>query len=108
VVPFLSVTDLQVRPDISPLCPAHHISMNVGPEEDYVCPEPGCAFCWHVDEGYFQLKDGKVLYPTNIHQLLKPALVTEHGYMYIASVEGVPPKRTWRCAMRDCPNFMID
>ena len=77
-------------------------------DPDYVCPEEGCAFHWCFHEGYFQLKDGRVHYPTDAYQFLKPALVSEHGYLYIASVEGSPQKRTWRCAVKDCPNTLVD
>ena len=45
-------------------------------------------------------------YPSNIHRVLKPALIREHGYMYIASVEEC--NRTWRCAVKDCPNLIVD
>jgi hypothetical protein len=40
--------------------------------------------------------------------ILKPALVREHGYLYIDAVEGSPQMRTWRCAVTDCPNTIVD
>jgi hypothetical protein len=62
-----------------------------------------------MQEGYFRQTDGIMAYPTNAHQLLKPALVREHGYLYIASMaDGPPLKRTWRCAVKDCPNMIVD
>jgi hypothetical protein len=45
---------------------------------------------------------------TNVHQILKLAPLREHGYMYIASVEGPPRQRMWRCAMKDCQNVIVD
>jgi len=51
------------------------------PIEDYVCSEFWCAFRWRLQDGYFELKDGIATYPLQIHQLLKPALICEHGYM---------------------------
>jgi hypothetical protein len=75
---------------------------------EYVCPEEGCRFHWRVQDGYFQVIDGTVHYPPDAHQFLKLALVREHGYLYIASVEGSPQKRTWRCAVKDCPNAVVD
>ena len=75
----------------------------------YRCGEASCAFRWRMQEGYFQQKDGIMAYPTNAHQLLKPALVREHGYMYIAAIEdGLPQKRTWRCSVKDCPNMIVE
>ena len=75
----------------------------------YVCVEAGCTFQWRMQEGYFQVKDGVMKYPANAHQLLKPALVREHGYLYIASIaDGPHQKRTWRCAAKDCSNIIVD
>jgi hypothetical protein len=43
------------------------------------------------------------------HQFLKPALLREHGYLYIALVQGASPRqRTWRCAVKDCPNMIVE
>ncbi|OLE13864.1 MAG: hypothetical protein AUG89_03995 [Acidobacteria bacterium 13_1_20CM_4_56_7] len=77
------------------------------PEAGFACAEQGCTFQWKWDMGYFYLKAGRVEYPTDIHRLLKPALVREHGYMYIASVDE-QKRRTWRCAVKDCPSLLID
>jgi hypothetical protein len=75
----------------------------------YVCGEAGCRFHWRMQEGYFQQMDRIMAYPTNAHQLLKPALVREHGYMYLATIEDGPPqKRTWRCAVKDCANVIVE
>ena len=86
--------------------------MGLGREQSnstYVCVEAGCTFQWGRQEGYFQVKDGIMKYPANAHQLLKPALVREHGYLYIASIaDGTHQKRTWRCAVKDCPNIIVD
>jgi hypothetical protein len=54
------------------------------------------------------MKDGVIHYPPDAHQFLKPALVREHGYFYIASAEGSPQKRTWRCAVKDCANTFVE
>jgi hypothetical protein len=79
------------------------------PKRAYICGEIGCLLCWRVEDGYFQQKDGKMAYPPNAHQLLKPALVREHGYLYIAAIaEESPQERTWRCAVKDCPNMIIE
>jgi hypothetical protein len=79
------------------------------PHGDYVCSEPLCSFRWRLRDGYFELKGGIETYPPNIHQLLKPALICEHGYMYISRVgHPIPTSRTWRCAVKDCPNFLVD
>jgi hypothetical protein len=75
---------------------------------EYVCPEERCTFHWRVQDGYFQVKDGVIRYPPEAQQYLKPALVSEHGYLYIASVEGLPPVRTWRCAVQDCSNTIVE
>ena len=72
----------------------------------FVYTKPGCTFRWECKNGYFHQHDGIVMYPTSIHQVLKPALIREHGYMYIASVE--KHKQTWRCAVKDCPNMLVD
>ena len=66
----------------------------------YVCVEAGCTFQWGMQEGYFQVKDGVMKYPANAHQLLKPALVREHGYLYIASIFGrtAPEKNVAVCS----------
>jgi hypothetical protein len=77
-------------------------------DPDYVCPEEGCTFHWRYQDGYFQVNDGVVHYPPDAHRFLMPALVREHGYLYIASVEGSPQRRTWRCAVKDCPNTVVE
>jgi hypothetical protein len=77
-------------------------------DPDFVCPEEGCTFHWRFLDGYFQMKDGVIHYPPDAHQFLKPALVREHGYFYIASAEGSPQKRTWRCAVKDCANTFVE
>jgi hypothetical protein len=82
--------------------------MNAGGNRDYVCSEDGCTFHWRFENGYFHRKDGTVQYPDNVYQLLKPAFLREHGYMYIASIEEPPHMRTWRCAVLDCRNKIVD
>jgi hypothetical protein len=86
--------------------------MRLGRDESsstYVCGESSCSFHWRIQEGYFEVKDGVMKYPANAHQLLKPALVREHGYLYIASIaDGPHQKRTWRCAVKDCLNMIVD
>jgi hypothetical protein len=77
-------------------------------DPDFLCSEEGCTFHWRFRDGYFQVTDGVIHYPPDTHQFLKPALVREHGYLYIASVEGSPQKLTSRCAVKDCPNTMAD
>lgn len=75
----------------------------------YICSEASCTFRWRMQDGYFQQMDAAIKYPTNTHQLLKPALVREHGYMYIAAIAAGPPeKRTWQCAVKNCPNTIVD
>ena len=75
----------------------------------YICGEARCPFCWRFEDGYFHENGGKVVYPDNTHELLKPALVREQGYLYIAAIsDGPPQKRTWRCAVKDCANTIID
>ena len=106
------MTNLELRSDLEPLCPVHQVPMRLIPDQSnstYICGQAGCTFRWRVQEGYFQQKDGIVRYPSNAHQLLRPALVREHGYMYIAAMEDGPArKRTWRCAVKDCPNMIVD
>ena len=70
------------------------------------CPERVCSFNWHWRDGYLCQEDGRATYPTNVHKVLKPALIREHGYMYIASVDG--HKRTWRCAVRGCSSTIVN
>jgi hypothetical protein len=98
----------QVRPDILPLCPTHHVQMNADGDRGYACTEDHCVFHWRFEEGYFQRKDGTVQYPDDVYQLLKPAFLREHGYMYIASMQKPSHKRTWRCAVVDCQNKIVD
>jgi hypothetical protein len=83
------------------------IDKHIG-DSEYVCSEEDCMFHWRFQDGYFQLKDGKPFYSAESCQFLKPALVREHGYLYIAEVEGSPQMRTWRCAVTDCPNTIVD
>ncbi len=79
-------------------------------DPQYVCPEEGCTFHWRFQDGYFQMNDGVIQFPPDAHQFLKPAFVREHGYLYIAFVEGSGQKRkrTWRGAVKDCPNTFVD
>jgi hypothetical protein len=35
--------------------------------------------------------------------------VRDHGYLYLATIEDGPPqKRTWRCAVKDCANVIVE
>jgi hypothetical protein len=77
-------------------------------DPDFLCSEEGCTFHWRFQDGYFQVNDGVIYYPPDAYQFLKPALVREHGYLYIASVDGSPPMRTWHCAVKSCPNTVVD
>jgi hypothetical protein len=99
-----------LNPDIHPLCPEHCGEMQpqgpVGPDVVFACAKNDCTFRWQWREGYFYEDGGQASYPSNIHEVLKPALIREHGYMYIASIE--EHQRTWRCAVKDCPNTIID
>jgi hypothetical protein len=104
---------MQLRAKILPLCPVHYFPMNAREANtEYLCAEIGCTFGWRFDRGYFELRDGKVQYPPNAYELLKPALVAEHGYLYVAFVEGLPgrvrKRRTWVCAVKGCPNTIVD
>jgi hypothetical protein len=81
---------------------------NDGSNPDFACSEAACTFHWRVLDGYFQRNDGKIEYSSDAYLFLKPALVREHGYLYIASVNGSPQKRTWRCAVKDCPNTVVE
>jgi hypothetical protein len=103
---------LRSQADVHPLCPVHYVPMNTTESVDagttYACGEHGCHFHWKWDSGYFCIEGGRVAYPTNVHQILKLAPIREHGYMYIAAVEGPPRQRTWRCAMKDCQNVIVD
>ena len=54
------------------------------------------------------MTDGVIHYPQDAYRFLKPALLREHGYLYIASVEESHQKRTWLCAVKDCPNTVAD
>jgi hypothetical protein len=75
----------------------------------YGCREAACTFHWRRQEGYFHERDGIMAYPPNTQQLLRPALVREHGYLYIALIaDGTPPRRTWKCAVKDCPNMIVE
>ena len=98
--------------EVRPLCPAHYAPMKAtegaGAEATYACAEHQCRFHWKRESGYFCIEDGRVAYPTYVHQILKLAPIREHGYMYIASVEGPPRQRTWRCAMKDCQSVIVD
>jgi len=76
--------------------------------QEYVCSAEGCTFHWRFQDGYFQMQDGALHFPPEAQQYLKPALVSEHGYLYIASVDGSPRVRTWRCAVKDCPNTIVE
>jgi hypothetical protein len=104
--------DLTQRADLYPLCPIHHAPMmnagSDGADAMYACAEHGCNFHWEWNTGYFYLQDGRVAYPTNVHEILKQAPIREHGYMYIASIKGSPKQRTWRCSVKDCPNVIVD
>jgi hypothetical protein len=106
------VNNPPLRTDIRPLCPRHDARMNGNndaTDQDFVCPEQGCTFHWRFLDGYFQLNDGVVHYPPDAYQFLKPALLREHGYLYIALVQGASPrKRAWRCAVKDCPNMIVE
>src|SRR3984893_3117935 len=104
--------DLTLRVDLHPLCPIHDTLMKgadtAEAEATYACAEPGCNFRWEWKSGYFCADDGRVGNPGNPHQFLKPALIREHGYLYIASIDRPERQRTWRCAVKDCQNVIVD
>ena len=77
-------------------------------EATYACAEPGCNFRWEWKSGYFCVDDGRVGNPGNPHQFLKPALIREYGYLYIASIDRLERQRIWRCAVKDCQNVIVD
>ena len=80
-----------------------------GPEEPdhaYRCTRNSCTFRWMWNDGYFHWQDGRVEYPANADKLLKPALVREHGYLFIESIKG--KARVWRCAVQGCDNTIVD
>jgi hypothetical protein len=107
-VAALPLGNPQVRHNILPLCPTHNRQMNADGNRDYACSKVGCMFHWRFEEGYFCRKRRIVHYPANIYQLLKPAFRREHGYMYIASLQEALHERTWRCAVVDCANKIVD
>lgn len=77
-------------------------------EPEYLCSEQACTYFWRLQDGYFQIKDGAMFYAPDAHQFLKPALVREHGYLFIEAVEESTQKRTWRCAVQGCENVLVD
>jgi hypothetical protein len=54
------------------------------------------------------MKDGGIYYTPDAHRFLKPALVRDHGYMYIDAVAKLSGTRTWRCAVKDCANTIVE
>jgi hypothetical protein len=96
-----------LRADIHPLCPIHNLPMNAERNRGFACSRDGCLFRWGFEEGYFQQENGTVQYPNDVYQLLKPAFLREHGYMYIASIQEPPHMRTWRCAVVDCRSKIV-
>jgi hypothetical protein len=68
---------------------------------DYVCAKAGCVFRWRFDVGYFELRDGAMHYPSKAQELMKPALVREHGYFTLplskdGTERGDAPSKTAR------------
>lgn len=99
-----------LRRDLQPLCPDHFEKMEPGvagkPDSKYACTKRGCAFCWQWDTGYFLWEDGEVELPPNATALMRPALDSNHGYLYIASIH--QGQRVWKCPVQDCPNTLVD
>ena len=100
------------QPDLRPLCPVHHKVMAVvireGTEALFACAESGCNLHWIWTSGYYCIQDGRMTYPANVHQILRPAPIREHGYLYIAEIDAASGQRTWRCAIKDCSSVIID
>src|SRR5262249_46135364 len=96
--------EMPFRDGLHPLCPDHSKAMSFVPDSDaFGCPELGCKFRFARQVGYFTLENGKIL-PNHSIELLRPALVQEHGYLCISEINRAAKTRTWCCTVRDCPN----
>jgi hypothetical protein len=98
----------RLQSNLRPLCPDHYEPMSPADQARsdgrYCCSSAGCRFCWQWDSGYFIWEDGRIEYPPSAIQLVRPALIREHGYLYISSFEN--GERTWQCPAQGCVNTL--
>jgi hypothetical protein len=109
---FIGSMPFTLRPDIRPLCPIHYIAMTAADsgraDTAHFCIEHECSFQYRWNSGYLCVENDRVSYPGGAHDLLKPALIREHGYLYVASFEPATRQRIWHCPVNDCPNTIVD
>ena len=105
-----SPSDLPYRANLRPLCPDDYHPMHPEPDSSgtFRCTHSGCRFLFARHIGYYTLERGVVVPPPDTIRLLRPALIREHGYLFISEIDFAAKTRTWRCTVKDCPNTLTD